>query len=92
MVSGLVPLGAPSGAAVLRRLEQRRRLHKSRTASCSSSDASDEDSESRYRTVLCPKSRRRLEQRRRLHKSRTASCTSSDASDEDSESRYRAMS
>jgi hypothetical protein len=48
MVSGLVPLGAPSGAAVLRRLEQRRRLHKSRTASCSSSDASDEDSESRY--------------------------------------------
>ena len=42
-----MPLGAPSGAAVLRRLEQRRRLHKSRTASCSSSDASDDDSESR---------------------------------------------
>jgi len=42
-----VPLGAPSGAAVLRRLEQRRRLHKSRTASCSSSDASDDDSENR---------------------------------------------
>lgn len=40
-------LGAPAGAAVLRRLEQRRRLHKSRTASCSSSEASDDDSENR---------------------------------------------
>eukprot|EP00092_Neocalanus_flemingeri_P024644 GFUD01026729.1.p1 GENE.GFUD01026729.1~~GFUD01026729.1.p1 ORF type:complete len:664 (+),score=198.89 GFUD01026729.1:702-2693(+) len=40
-------VGAPAGAAVLRRLEQRRRLHKSRTASCSSSDASDDDSENR---------------------------------------------
>lgn len=35
----------PAGAAVIRRLEQRRRLrlHKSRTQSCSSSDASDDD-------------------------------------------------
>jgi len=40
-------VGAPAGAAVLRRLEQRRRLHKSRTQSCSSSDASDDDSENR---------------------------------------------
>lgn len=39
--------GSAAGAAVLRRLEQRRRLHKSRTQSCSSSDASDDDSESR---------------------------------------------
>jgi len=43
----LQSVGAPAGAAVLRRLEQRRRLHKSRTASCSSSDASDDDSENR---------------------------------------------
>jgi len=43
----LPAVGAPAGAAVLRRLEQRRRLHKSRTASCSSSDASDDDSENR---------------------------------------------
>jgi len=46
-VQPLPAAGAPAGAAVLRRLEQRRRLHKSRTASCSSSDASDDDSENR---------------------------------------------
>jgi len=46
-VQPLPGAGAPAGAAVLRRLEQRRRLHKSRTASCSSSDASDDDSENR---------------------------------------------
>ncbi len=38
-----------AGAAVIRRLEQRRRMHKARTQSCSSSDASDDDSESRLR-------------------------------------------
>ena len=36
-----------AGAAVIRRLELRRRMHKARTQSCSSSDASDDDSESR---------------------------------------------
>ena len=36
---------------ILKRLEQRRRLHKSRTASCSSSDASDDDTENRYSNI-----------------------------------------
>ena len=38
--------------AILKRLEQRRRLHKSRTASCSSSDASDDDTENRFDRLI----------------------------------------
>ena len=46
-----------AGVAVIRRLEQRRRLHKARTQSCSSSDASDDDAGAEGRRKRHDKSR-----------------------------------